>query len=284
MQTDVITYNLKDRGRVYRGQPRNFDTKRIAAHINSPEMQERVKNRDLVGYYGHWPRQAFGLNPTEGGLKKGKPALVEPAIVTTLLEADANGTIRHQAEFLQTEAGRVSMKLHESRTGGFSSAIDTRENRFYGFDYVLEPNFTTNRGYALDSVSDMDEEQVFDAVMGEYMDAMQVLLDSANDRAQFQRDQYELLELTLKRTQAENQELMSMLAKAGNGEVPVFDSVLGAFSRDNQPLRTSAQATDRFALDCANFPTEDLKFKQGQSKPKPKRKADSNRLPLHWLG
>ena len=87
METKIISYNLKDRGRRYRGKDRNFDIAAIVKAINSPACQERVRKRDMLGYYGHWPRQKFGIYPAEGGIEGGKPAVVEPALVTTLLRA-----------------------------------------------------------------------------------------------------------------------------------------------------------------------------------------------------
>jgi hypothetical protein len=163
METGVIKYNLKERGRQFRGFARkNLDYAAIATAINSPACQECVKNRDMLGYFGHWPRVKFGMVPQEGGIDyaKGKPFFVEPALVTTFLQADANGNIEHKAEFLGTDSGQVAAKMFLSRVGGFSSAIDVIKPEFFGFDYVQEPNYTTNRGYALDDVRGMTPDDV----------------------------------------------------------------------------------------------------------------------------
>ena len=63
METKIITYNLKDRGRQYRGKERNFNIRAIVDAINSPECQERVKNRDMHGFYGHLTRVKCGMIP-----------------------------------------------------------------------------------------------------------------------------------------------------------------------------------------------------------------------------
>ena len=160
METKIITYNLKDRGRQYRGKERNFNIRSIVSAINGPACQERVKNRDMLGYYGHWPRIKFGMVPQEGGMDSGRPSLVEPALVTTFLKAHDDGTIEHQAEFLDTDSGQVAAKLYAGRVGGFSSAIDQHRPEFFGFDYVLEPNYSTNRGYTLDDVRDMTLDDI----------------------------------------------------------------------------------------------------------------------------
>lgn len=229
IKTDIITFNVKQRGRQFRGQDRNFDTVALAKLINSAAIQERVKNRDMLGYFGHWPRVKFGMNPTEGGLVAGKVVALEPAIVTTRLKALPDGTIEHQTEFLDTATGKLAARLYASRTGGFSSAIDTKRAGsqqlpvgFYGFDYVLEPNFTTNRGYALDGVADGEAAAVFDAV-GEYsamLDGVSRLFDS------LQAD-YDRQAQALQRVCEEREELMSMLVKATGRTKPevVLDSV-----------------------------------------------------------
>ena len=240
LKTAVITYNLKDRGRSFRGRDRHYDVAAIARAINSPECQERVKNRDMLGYYGHWPRVKFGLDPVEGALEKGKPAIVEPALVTVFLEARPDGTVSHQAEFLDTDSGKIAAKLFESKTGGFSSAIDERRPTFYGFDYVLEPNYTTNRGYSLDSVNDMSMEDVEAAIYGEQIRGRLTVLDSVTRER-------EAAALTIEHLREENEELMSMLMKANGGTAPrpALDSVL--------PISVSKTPADQMRRDVELF-------------------------------
>lgn len=218
MQTEVIRYNLQDRGRRFRGKPRNFDIPRIVAAINSGVTQEKVKHRDMLGYYGHWPRIKFGMNLVEGGVIDGKAVRVEPALVTTHLKAFEDGTIEHQADFLDTEAGKVAASLYKSKTGGFSSAIDEHKMPpvFYGFDYVLEPNFSTNRGYevALDSVSDATLDAI-EAIEGyqEHVGAMARLLDCVQqDRDQIEEGLRDALKV-IATLEADNEQYRSMLMK-----------------------------------------------------------------------
>lgn len=217
MKTGRITFNVRERGRQYRGQDRNFDTVALAQLINGPETQERVKNRDLVGYFGHWPRVVFGLTPGEGGILDGKQVTLEPALVTTHLRAMPDGTIEHEAEFLDTAPGRTSRRLFASKAGGFSSAINVREFGgkdmpigFHGFDYVMEPNFTTNRGYALDGVFET-EGVVLDSAMRETAAAIRVLDGIYNELQQAHERQAEVIN----RLAAENAELVDMVARAG---------------------------------------------------------------------
>lgn len=146
MKTGIIKYNLNERKRELTGQNRDFNIKKIANYINSIKFQENVKHRDVYGYLGHWVRQRFGLNPEETVVDKGMLIPIEPAILTISIKANTNGDIEHEVQFLDTQTGKVAKQMHESQVGGFSSVIDF-EGRFYGFDYVKSPNFSTNRGY-----------------------------------------------------------------------------------------------------------------------------------------
>ncbi|ALS62274.1 MULTISPECIES: hypothetical protein [Burkholderiales] len=240
MQTNVITYNLKERGRQYRGKERHFNIRAIVAAINGPACQERVRNRDMQGYYGHWPRIKFGLNPAEGGLEGGKPSIVEPALVTTLLRAHDDGTIEHQAEFLDTDSGQVAAKLYASRTGGFSSAIDQTRPEFFGFDYVLEPNYSTNRGYTLDDVRDMTLDDIEAAIYDEQLRGMAHLLDAANSERERACE-------VIERLSAENEQLLSMLAAKG------IDAGVALDAAGIAPLVLAGGVSERMARDMAAF-------------------------------
>lgn len=218
MKTGPITYNVRERGRQHRGVDRNFDTAALARLVNSPEVQERVRLRDLPGYFGHWPRRLFGMEPGEGGIHDGKQITLEPALVTVSLRAADDGTIEHEAEFLDTAPGRTAKRLFSSKAGGFSSAIRCREYAgrdvpigFHGFDYVMEPNFSTNRGYALDGVDADGDAAFFDDAVRESASTLRALdgLYSA-----LQAD-YDRMAGALARMQQENAELIGMLAKGG---------------------------------------------------------------------
>ncbi len=250
METPLITYNLTDRERSYTGNERNFNLKQIAKVINSPETQERVKLRDMLGYYGHWARTRFGMYPNEGDAVQ----QIEPAIVTTFLEADDDGTIRHKAEFLGTKAGRIAEQLFKSRTGGFSSAIDEGKPVFFGFDYVLSPNFSSNRGYelALDSAGKTDIKAVTldDMIIAESNEQIDDLLSTITNL-----NAANTLALdSLNRLAEENEELLSMLTKyeLSKSTEPTFD-VIGqaAFS-------TSKHPANRILDDINHFKTAHL--------------------------
>ncbi|QFY42983.1 hypothetical protein F6R98_10455 [Candidatus Methylospira mobilis] len=244
METPLIVYNLGDRGRKHRGKERNFNLRKLAAAINSDETQERVKNRDMPGFYGHLFRARFGLNPPETVIVGGNVVRLDPAFVTTHLRALPDGTIEHKAEFLNTDAGQLAQKAYASKFGGFSSAIDQIKPEFCGFDYVFEPNFNNNRGYsvALDSVSVAERDAVFDSIIvAEYKDQMTGclrLLDSVSKA-------HELALQSVDHLRQENEELMSMLAvgrdEAALDSVPIL------------PLSVSRAPAQRIISDIASF-------------------------------
>ena len=234
-KTVVIKYNLKDRGREFRGRDRNFNIAAIVKAINSEECQERVRKRDMLGFYGHWPRVKLGMNPCEGGFDKGRPAIVEPALVTTMLKAYPDGTIEHQAEFLDTDSGIVASKLYDSQVGGFSSAIDQRKPEFCGFDYVLEPNYSTNRGWTLDSVDGVDVDA---EIQNEQLKGALSLLERRDSELKMANE-------TIEHLTEENEELRS-IAASGRSLDSVYDPNCGGFS-------VSIRAKDQFEDDVRAF-------------------------------
>jgi|GEM_PF-1366198 len=196
-KTNKITFNVNELQRQHTGQRRRYDNVGLARLINSPQIQERVSKGDLIGYYGHWPRKKFGMQPQEGGMDGGKPITLKPAIRTTFLEADNKGNLTHQTEFLDTQEGKDAYDLYQNKVGGFSAAMTTAPKgvteipvRFYGFDYVLEPNFSGNRGYTLafDSVpNDPLIVERFDSINDEgYTGELIHVFDSVEDELLYQ--------------------------------------------------------------------------------------------------
>lgn len=223
MKTGVITFNVRERGRQWIGQKRNFDVVALARLINSPPVQERVKKRDLRGYLGHWVRERYGMEPPESVIDRGQVVPLEPALITVLLEADPDGTIRHQAEFLDTPTGRSAARMWSTRVGGFSSAVSLADRTdvdfplgYHGFDYVREANYSTNRGYALDGVAATAggvTREALDAVTSEHQGLI-AALDSAYTQLQGEVAQ-QLAQATEALTQAvaERELLIGLLSK-----------------------------------------------------------------------
>jgi len=260
IQPPMIRYNLKERGREHRGVERNFDIPAIVAAINSPSCQERVKTRGMLGYLGHWVRIRFGLEPPEGGVVNGKSYSVEPAIVTTYLKAYPNGDVEHQTEFLDNPTGQIASRMYDNKVGGFSSAIDENRPTFYGFDWVNDPNYSTNRGYSLtlDSVSDgsMTLDDVIAAEMQNRTEAMAMLLAASEMREKLALD-------SANAALVENEALLALLAEYNEAaKVPSYTGKNDLAAR---------MARDKALFDSTlNLPT----FEEQKSKEDVKRDQD----------
>ena len=240
-QPPLIRYNLKERGRQYRGQERNFNIPAIVESINGPATQERVANRDMLGYFGHWPRIRFGMDPREGGIAEGKAHALEPALVTVKLKAYDDGTIEHQSEFLDTNTGALASRMYANRVGGFSSAIDGRANEIYGFDYVNEPNYSTNRGYDLMLDSVTSGEMTFDDVLcAEHADQ----IDAMNRLFQMMEASMNLALDSASRFEQENSELLDMLAEREERIKLAVEATLTGNNRAQQIERDSRMFMD----------------------------------------
>lgn len=253
--TPVIRYNLKDRGRRFTGQPRNFNVRAICDAINSPATQEVVGLRTMFGYYGHGPRIRFGLDAVEGGIHAGKYIPVEPAFITTHLKADYDGNVEHRAEFLDTESGKIAEKLWNNKVGGFSSAIDTARPAFHGLDFVLAPNYSANsfRGVALDDAEGggyAAPVMTYDAAYALELEeraqggVMAVLLDNV------QAERLRTAEV-IERLQMENEQLLSALASK---KIPA-SSVLDA--APILPVTVAFDQADRVRRDARAFKSLD---------------------------
>lgn len=153
-KTKRITFNLHDRGRQFLGKDRsNVDMNEMIKQINSPQVQEMVKTGTLYGYNGHEIRKRYGMNPPDSVIIDGKVVYLERAFRTLECYADKDGNVSHVTEFLDNESGEYARKQYLARVGGFSSAQNYKRAGlglipvgFYGFDYVTQPNYTTNVG------------------------------------------------------------------------------------------------------------------------------------------
>jgi hypothetical protein len=244
MKTDIIIFNVRERHRKWRGQERNFETGAMARLINSPAVQERVKRRDMPGYLGHWVRERYGMEPPESVIHQGKVVALEPALVTVRLEADPDGTVRHQAEFLDTPTGRSAERMWSAKVGGFSTAVSLAEREdidfpldFHGLDFVNEPNFSSNRGYALDGVTREAGRDALDAVVREHQSLI-AAMDSAYGNLQSQvAQQLVSANQALEQALADRDLLVAMLAKRPDAQQ--LRTALDASHSFTRPTRSS---------------------------------------------
>lgn len=164
-------FNLFKEGRKYTGHHRNYILESAIKTCYAPQTREKMGLREAVGYLGHGRRELarkLSLSEVEAiKLPDGSTILTEniPSNVTVAFEVAKDGTVTHSQEILETAPGRVVDGLNSSRVGGFSWACGgfdggvgggTKVTDFHGFDYVMNPGFSANRGYILESAGDAD--------------------------------------------------------------------------------------------------------------------------------
>lgn len=162
------TFSLLDTKRKYTGIHRKYVISNAREICYSPATREKISKREAFGFYGHGRRVLCGRPNLEIQevdvitLPDGKQAMVSniPSNITVSFDIDETGTVRHTQEILDTETGHIVEGLHGSRVGGFSWACPGKDGGtrnatlltgFSGFDYVLTPGFSDNRGYVLES-------------------------------------------------------------------------------------------------------------------------------------
>lgn len=163
------SFSLLDEGRRYTGNHRKYLIENAREICHSPATREKIRLREALGFYGHGRRILAGkmnIGEVEAiSLPDGGKAIVSniPSNVTVAFDISPEGIVSHSQEVLDTETGKIVSALHASRVGGFSWAcpgVDggmgkpTRLSGFAGFDYVLNPGFSSNRGYVLEAAAD----------------------------------------------------------------------------------------------------------------------------------
>ena len=245
----TCTFNIFDTGRKHSGRERGYLLDNVRSAINSDYVQERLRLREMIGYVGHGVREM--TKKMEVGevdtakLPNGQELLIKaiPACVCTDISIDDDGNITHTEEVIDNDEGRTLLGLHNSRVGGFSWAstggkqgANTLIDKIFGFDYVVNPLFSGNRGFVLDSAS-YDEKAVLDSLCGLGMDS-----DSAVDRLS---NWYNSVELEARNYRDQTVEYMNLLA-AQNTE---YDSLRDQFNAVNNQLQAiqSQQQADEMA-------------------------------------
>lgn len=153
-RTEVITYNLNERGRSFNGVDRDVDIAAAMSLINGPALQELIRSGDVFGYFGHQYRQKYGLVVPEVVTEDGKQVVLEPCVRTVMIKCLPDGTVQHVQEFLDNAPGRIAGRLYDSKAYGFSSVFHAPDEggkrtpkSYHGMDFVKMPNYNTNRGY-----------------------------------------------------------------------------------------------------------------------------------------
>ncbi len=179
------TFNLFQEGRKYTGHHRSYILESAIKTCYAPETRERMRLREMLGYYGHGRRELAKklLLPEVATIKlpDGSSLLVEniPSNVTTAFEVAKDGTVTHSQELTDTDQGKAVAAMNASRIGGFSWACGgsdggalsaTRVSSCVGFDYVNNPGFSANRGYILESADAATRDMILESICKQGVD------------------------------------------------------------------------------------------------------------------
>lgn len=179
-------FNIFDTGRKHHGNFRKYNESNVKGVIESGRTLERINLREALGFLGHG-RRTFGksLTPSEVEVIQtpSGPLIIEniPACLTTDVKFLPGGDIEYTIEVLDTDSGKITQALIDSKIGGFSWATGGKDggrnsftalDNFLGFDYVYEVGFNDSRPYNLptligESVGETgrtDYDLIFEAV------------------------------------------------------------------------------------------------------------------------
>ena len=156
------------------GKPRNYDMNKYKAMLESDKTKKHLGNGYGLIFYSHDAR-----DPRKNYLphEKDKDGSYQLP-VGRMLEADfvPPTSVKFKALILDNPMGKEIQKLIESGVGGFSLVNNIKDKLLIGADYVLSPNFSSNRvltdetcknglcNIRLDDVVSKIEDELFDSV------------------------------------------------------------------------------------------------------------------------
>lgn len=178
--SDIIecSFSLFNEGRKYTGHHRKYILENAKQICYSPATREKIALNEALGYFGHGRREFAGkvrINEVEKIMENGKPMIVEnvPSNVTIAFDVLDDGTVNHKQRILESAPGQIVAGLNKSKVGGFSWACAGSDGgrkgatvltSFEGFDYVMNPGFSGNRGYVLESASAETRDMILESI------------------------------------------------------------------------------------------------------------------------
>ena len=165
------------------GRPRNYDMNRYKAMIESDKTKKHINNGYGLIFYSHDARSPSKNYVPHERDKDGNYQLP----VGRLLEVSfiPPSTVKFKALILNNAMGKEVQKLIESGVGGFSLVNDLKNKLLIGADYVLSPNFSSNRvitketcknglcNIQLDTIEHKLEDELKESVRA-YLDSLEI--------------------------------------------------------------------------------------------------------------
>ena len=156
-----VTFNYREEDNGYvLGIPRNYPTKKVKALVNSPQTKKWIDNGNAVIMFGHGTRDiAKGrFVPQEHHPISGEVQVPLGKITKLSINPKNHNLIDFEGIFIPAKDNKVDtvVKLIENELGGFSFVWNVPKGIFYGADYVLVQNFSSNK-VTLDAINDYCE-------------------------------------------------------------------------------------------------------------------------------
>ncbi|MGL5906735.1 MAG: hypothetical protein ACRCZA_08420 [Shewanella sp.] len=178
LETVTDSFNLKNHGRSD-GNNRGYLIESVKKMLSSAHFKERLKLRELYGYFGHNRRQLsekMDLNEVEVVYRDGKPVVLEnvPAAITTDMSVNDDGIVTFTQDILKTPAGYAAKAMRDAGAGGWSWAVNgvrtllgASAQTFHGFDYVKHPSYIDmdKQSMMLESVGVSDESMLMEKML-----------------------------------------------------------------------------------------------------------------------
>lgn len=165
-----ISFDITEHGHSY-GMPRNYPLDKIQKLIRSQEVKKAIENGYALCMYGHMARhKKQGYLANEANAETG--TIQEPIGKVTQMSIK-DRIISYKMTLVETSENKVKsvVKFIENSIGGFSAVWDVKRGVFYGFDFVLSPNFNGNR-VVMDSICSDGSCQLGSAINDTVLDAI----------------------------------------------------------------------------------------------------------------
>ena len=194
-----ITFNYRDEDNGYMlGIPRNYPTKKVKELVNSSKTKKWIDNGNAVIMYGHGTRNISKNRyvPAEHNPHNGEVQLPIGKITKLSINPKNHNLIDFEGFFIPTKENKVEsiVKFIENGLGGFSFIWHVPRGIFYGADYVLVQNFSSNK-VTLDALDDYctDGECPIDATVDNLVEDIRIPYDLYNDAIHLLKNQEEII-------------------------------------------------------------------------------------------
>ena len=241
------------------GRPRNYDMNKYKQMVESDKTKKHINNGYALIFYSHDARSPQKNYLPHEKDKDGSYQLPVGRLLNVGFKQPS--TVNFEALILDNPMGKEIQKLIKSGVGGFSLVNNIKDKLLIGADYVLSPNFSSNRvindetcenGLCsikldtitqkiddelvesvkafLDDIEMQDDKEVFDAIVSlekqtdEYKQSLALLDKIETSKAEIEANSYSILDEVDAKYKDEIKELETMLDEIEASKNKIQDS------------------------------------------------------------